>query len=116
MKQTDVDHTSEDGMEELRKEVVAARESSTDINPKDKIFLCIAWSNIEELRLFKKFPSLLYCDATGDTNNNKNHLVTFSGRSPDGQQFIFLRVWVRRSCRMSVGQGNDGSCKKIRGS
>ena len=58
------------------------------------MFVAIAWSNAKELRLFKLFPEVIHCDATCDTNNSKNHLITFTGRTSTGKQFIFLRIWV----------------------
>lgn len=88
-----IDHTTETGMEELVEEAGSAR-SAACVPTGSKIFLCIAWANFQEIRQFKRFPHLLYCDATGSTNNTGNHLVTFSGRTPWGRQFIFLRVWV----------------------
>ena len=36
----------------------------------------------------------MYCDSTGDTNNSGNHLLSFSGCTPQGQQFLFLRIWI----------------------
>ncbi|CAJ1947503.1 unnamed protein product [Cylindrotheca closterium] len=96
----ETDHSTEPAMDELGREVSAAREDES-IFCQDKIFLCIAWTNKEELRLFQKFPSLVYCDATSDTNKNKNHLITFSGRTTNGKQFIFLRVWVHNQKRVT---------------
>ena len=88
-----VDHTEETGMEVLIKEAQHIR-TSKNISDSAKIFLCVAWSSVEEIRMFKRFPELIYCDATADTNNTKNQLVTFSGRTCDGKQFIFLRIWI----------------------
>ena len=99
--ETKFDHTSEPGMETLHREVKATRTLSPEVQSQDSIYLCIAWCTNAELRLFRKFPSLLYCDATGDTNKTRNHLVTFSGRTPDGQQFIFLKVWVHNQKRVT---------------
>lgn len=96
--ETTHDHSSEEGMTDIHQEVAAARTSSS-IQPQDKVFLCVAWANKEELILIKRFTTLIYCDATSDTNKNKNHLVTFSSRTPEGRQFIFLRVWVHNQKR-----------------
>jgi len=85
-------------MTEFRAEVEQARRSSS-VNPEDKVFLSVAWAHNKELAWFRKFPYLIYCDATSDTNKTGNHLVTFSSRTPDGNQFIFLKVWVHNKKR-----------------
>ena len=59
-----------------------------------KIFIGIAWATISEINLFKRFPHTIHCDVTGDTNSTRNHLLTLTGRTTAGQQFIFLRVWI----------------------
>ena len=98
--QTTTDHTTDEGMIDLQDEIAAAR-ATTTIQPQDKVFLCVAWAKKEELALFHKFPALIYCDATSDTNRNKNHLVTFTGRTTEGKLFIFLRIWVHNQRRVT---------------
>ena len=80
-------------MDVLIEEARCAR-SAKNVSENAKVFLCVAWSSVEEIRLFKCFPEVIYCDATADTNNTKNQLVTFTGRTTSGRQFIFLRIWI----------------------
>ena len=56
-----------------------------NINPESRLFVAIAWSNTKEFRSFKLFPEVIHCDATCDTNNSKNHLITFTGRTSAGK-------------------------------
>jgi hypothetical protein len=88
-----LDHSLDDDFQELRASVATQRGSNL-VDPKSTVFLCVAWSNVEETGLFKKYHDIIYCDATGDTNNTGNHLITFSGRTPEGKSFIFLRCWT----------------------
>ena len=88
-----IDHSNDPGMEVLIEETRNIRVSE-NVAEGDKVFLCVAWASVEEIRLFKCFPEVIYCDATSDTNNTKNHLVTFSGRTSSGRQFVFLRIWI----------------------
>ena len=88
-----IDHSNEPGMDVLIEEARCAR-SAKNVSENAKVFLCVAWSSVEEIRLFKCFPEVIYCDATADTNNTKNQLVTFTGRTTSGRQFIFLRIWI----------------------
>ena len=38
---------------------------------------------------------------TGDSNSTQNHLLTFTGRTTSGKQFIFLRVWIHNQRQSS---------------
>ena len=66
-----IDHTSDPEMDVLIKEAKNIR-SANNVSETSRVFLCVAWASIEEIRLFKRFPEVVYCDATGDTNNTKN--------------------------------------------
>jgi hypothetical protein len=92
------DHTEDAEMDVIRTETASAR-SSKGIANNDKIFLCVAWAGEEELRLLKQFPEVVYLDATSGSNRSHNHLITFSGRTSTGRQFIILRIWVHNQKR-----------------
>ena len=93
-----VDHSNSPEYEELQ-QAAAEQRASSSINPEAKLFICVCWWNVKEMRLFRKFPHLLYCDVTGGTNDTKNHLLTMSGRTPNGKQFIILRCWIHNQKR-----------------
>ena len=86
-----IDHTDESDFSEIQD---SAEETRSTVNCDHKIFLCVAWSTLDEMKLFKKFPNVIFCDVTGDTNNSKNYLLSFCGRTPEGKTFVFLRVWI----------------------
>ena len=64
-----------------------------------KIFVPIAWANIELLRLFCMYPSVMYCDSTSGTNKKARHLLTISGRTPSGKTFVFITAWIHNQRR-----------------
>ena len=59
-----------------------------------KIFVAVAFANVELLRLFRMYPYVIYCDTTSDTNKKAKHLFTMSGRTPSGNTFVFLTAWI----------------------
>ena len=93
-----VDLTDDVSYKELHESTSALRSAA---KKEQNIFLGIAWSTVSEINLFKRFPHAVYCDVTGDTNSTRNHLLTFSGRTTAGQQFIFLRVWIHNQSQSS---------------
>jgi hypothetical protein len=90
---TNIHHEEDDSMADA-KEMVANARLIDGIHPEGRIFMCVAWANLDELQLFKLFPEVMHCDATCDMSNSKNHLLTFSGRTSTAKQFIFLRIWL----------------------
>jgi hypothetical protein len=86
---TNIHHVDDDDLADA-KEMVANARQIDGIHPQSRIFMCVAWANLDEIRLFKLFPEVMHCDATCDTSNSKNHLLTFSGRTSTAKQFIFL--------------------------
>ncbi|MHA7927628.1 MAG: SWIM zinc finger family protein, partial [Marinobacter sp.] len=73
--------------------------SQGDITEKEDILMCMAWVVLDEVRIFKRFPEVVYCDATSDTTATDYFLVSFSARTPEGKAFIFLRVWAHNQKR-----------------
>lgn len=59
-----------------------------------QLFLACGWSLPKEIRRFKLAPSVVSVDATEDTNNENRSLLTFSARDANGNQFVFLRVYL----------------------
>ena len=117
-----LDHSSDQNLKEVILETKQTRAGSIHIRQDDKIFLCCAWATVLELQQFKKHPEVLFCDATSVTNNTKNHLMTLSGtysntfcfsivnycslnhqfvlgRTPQGDQFLILRIWAHNQKR-----------------
>lgn len=66
-----------------------------------KIFVGIAWATMGERNLFKRFPHIIHCDVTGDTDSTQNHLLTFTGRTTAGKQFIFLHMLIHNQRQSS---------------
>jgi hypothetical protein len=97
-KMTNIYHDDDDKLTNA-KEMVANARLIDGIQPEARIFMCVTWANLEELHLFKLFPEVMHCDATCDTSNSKKHLLTFSGRTSMGKQFIFLQIWLVNQCR-----------------
>lgn len=64
-----------------------------------KILVAVAWANVELLRLFQMYPSVMYCDTTSDTNKKAKHLFTMSGQTPSGKTFVFLTAWIHNQCQ-----------------
>jgi hypothetical protein len=95
-----IDHSTDVNLRYI-KEMTSHTRRNQNIDPKSRIFVSVCWANLKELRLFKLFPEVLHCDATSDTNNSKNYLLTFSGRTSTGHQFIFLRIWIVNQKRTS---------------
>eukprot|EP00978_Attheya_sp_CCMP212_P014408 scaffold36669_cov47-Attheya_sp.AAC.2 len=66
-----------------------------------KVFVAIAWSSQNDIRMFKLFPEVMHIDATCDSSNKKNALLTFSIRTSTAKQFVFLKVWLPNQKRSS---------------
>ncbi len=60
----------------------------------ERLLVGLGWIYKDELRLFRLFPKVFHVDATSHTNNEKRLLLTFTGRTSEGQTFIFLRVFL----------------------
>jgi hypothetical protein len=93
-----IHHVNDDDMADA-KEMVANARQIDGIHPQSRIFMCVAWANLDEIRLFKLFPEVMHCDATCGTSNSKNHLLAFSGRTSTAKQFIFLQIWLANQRR-----------------
>jgi hypothetical protein len=59
-----------------------------------KLVLAVAWGTQDAIRLFKLFPHVVYLDVTMDTNNEGRPCLTFSIRSSDGKQIVFLTIFL----------------------
>jgi hypothetical protein len=66
-----------------------------------KVFVAIAWSSQNDIRMFKLFPEVMHIDATCDSSNKKNALLTFSIRTSTAKQFVFLKAWLPNQKRSS---------------
>jgi hypothetical protein len=67
-KMTNIHHDDDNKLTDAKEMVVNAR-LIDGINPEARIFMCVAWANLHELRLFKLFPEVMHCDATCDASN-----------------------------------------------
>jgi hypothetical protein len=94
-----IDHSGDPNMLPINKMMNDARKDEC-INSQSRLYVAIAWSNVKELILLKLFSEVVHCDATCDTNNSKNHLITFSGRTSTGKKNIFLPIWVANQQRV----------------
>jgi hypothetical protein len=65
------------------------------IQPLSFVFVLRGPTQKSSIYLNDMLAAVLYCDSTGNSNKSGNHqLLTFSGHTTQGQQFIFLKVWI----------------------
>ena len=90
---SNIDHSSDTSLSSIAEMTRDVRRNEC-IQKDSKVFVAVAWANVNEIRMMTLFPEVFHCDATCDTNNTKNHLITLSGRTSTGSQFVFIRIWV----------------------
>jgi hypothetical protein len=78
---------------ELKRDTETQRQTYK-LDSNQRLLVGLAWIYVGELRLFRLFPKVFHVDATSHTNNEKRLLLTFSGRTSEGQTFVFLRVFL----------------------
>jgi hypothetical protein len=96
----EIDHREDPDMEEPRLMAEAVR-SNPKVSPQAKVFIAVAWASKADIRFFKLFPEVVHCDATCDSNNTGNHLLTFSCRTSTGKQYVFLKIWIPNQKRFT---------------
>ena len=87
----DLDGVENSDFYEMKRETGVQREKY-QLEANQRLLVGLAWIYVGELRLFCLFPKVFHVDATSHTNNEKRMLLTFSGRTSEGQTFVFLRV------------------------
>jgi hypothetical protein len=89
----DLDGVENSDFYEMKRETGVQREKYK-LETNQRLLVGLAWIYVGELRLFRLFPKVFHVDATSHTNNEKRMLLTFSGRTSEGQTFVFLRVFL----------------------
>ena len=71
------------------------------LDPRQYLFMAIAWTMIPCLRYFLLCPEVLWFDVTSHSNNKGFCLLTFSCRTSLDKQVVFLRIWIPNKQRTS---------------
>ena len=71
------------------------------MQPKDVLFISVAWTVLPVFRLFLLCPEVIWCDVTSHSNNKGFHLLTFSCRVSINKQVVFLWIWIPNQQRFS---------------
>ena len=62
--------------------------------PDEPIWIALAYVTPQSRRLFRLYPHVLKFDVTMGTNEEKRPLLIVSGRTPWGENFIIMRVYL----------------------
>ncbi len=67
--------------------------------PGGKILLAVAWTTVDEQRLFNCFPEVICADVTLKTNSERRPLFVFAGKDSNFQTFTAFRAFLPSECR-----------------
>jgi hypothetical protein len=90
----------------LKRETGVQREKYK-LEASQRLLFGLAWIYVGELMLFCLFPKVFHVDSTSHANNEIRMLRTFSGRTSEGQTFVFLLLFLpnqKAYCCKSVFQ------------
>lgn len=73
---------------------VHQRRDSLQVAGNQQLMMALAWIVPQEARMFKFFPSVIFVDATMDTNNEGRPLLSMVGKDTCGKTFTILRVFL----------------------
>ena len=71
------------------------------ISNDSKIFVGVAWVLHQELRYFHLFPEVIHVGATSHSTKQKYYLLTFSVKTSNNNQVVFLRSWIPNQQRQT---------------
>jgi MULE transposase domain len=89
----EIDHSDDSDFQPAR-DMAASTRTNGRVHPNSRVFLGCGYCTTGGARDFALFPEVVWADVTSDTNNTGNFLLTFSCRTSEGKQVIFLKVWI----------------------
>ena len=75
-------------------EYVNNERSARSLHPHQNVFIALAWISVQEIRYFKLFPEVAWCDVTSHSNKSKFCLLTFSCRTSTRKVLTFSHMWL----------------------
>jgi len=75
-------------------EFVNNRRVTLNVHHEQKFMMAFAWTTTPEKRMFKLFPSVIFCDCTEDTNNEGRPLLSMTGKDTNSRTFTIIRAFL----------------------